>query len=100
VLELKQHQPRFDEECLGFLDQRKQAKMQWLPDPNQRSVDNLNNVRREASRHFRNKTKEYLKAKIEELETNSMIKNLRNCLGASVTLRRVPSLEYSKIWEV
>jgi len=24
---LKQHTPCFDEECLGFLDQRKQAKM-------------------------------------------------------------------------
>ena len=37
---------------------------------------NLNNVRREASRHFRNKNKEHLKAKIEELETNSKIKNI------------------------
>ena len=26
--ERKQHNPWFDEECLGFLDQRKQAKMQ------------------------------------------------------------------------
>jgi len=41
--------------------------MQWIQDPSQTSVDNLNNVRREASRHFRNKRKAYLKAKIEEL---------------------------------
>ena len=34
-------------------------------------------VRREASRHFRNKKEEYLKAKIEELENNSKIKNIR-----------------------
>jgi len=27
ITELKQHKPWFDEECLGFLDQRKQAKM-------------------------------------------------------------------------
>ena len=26
------------------LDQKKQAKMQWLQDPNQRNVDNLNNL--------------------------------------------------------
>jgi hypothetical protein len=26
--DLKQHKPWFDEECLGFLDQRKQVKMQ------------------------------------------------------------------------
>ena len=27
--------------------------MQWLEDPNESSVDNLNNVKREVSRHFR-----------------------------------------------
>ena len=29
--------------------------MQWLQDPSQSNVDDLNNVRREVSRHFRNK---------------------------------------------
>jgi len=67
-----------DEECLGSLDQRMQAKMQWAQDSRQSNVDNLNNVRRETSRHFKNKKKEYLKAKIEELETNCKIKNIRN----------------------
>jgi len=28
--EFKQHKPWFDEECVGFLDKRKQAKMQWI----------------------------------------------------------------------
>ena len=73
--ELKQNKPRFDEECLGFLDQRKRAKMQWIKDPSQSKVDNLNSVRREVSRHFRNKKKAYMTAKIEELETNSKIRN-------------------------
>jgi hypothetical protein len=50
--------------------------MQWLQNPNQSNADNLNNVRREACRHFRNKKKEYLKAKINELETNSKNKNI------------------------
>ena len=45
--------------------------------PSQSNIENLNNVRREAGRHFRNKKKAYLKAKIEELETNSKIKNVR-----------------------
>jgi len=31
--ELKQHKQWFDEECLGFLDQIKQAKMQWVQNP-------------------------------------------------------------------
>jgi hypothetical protein len=53
--ELKQHKPWFDEECLGFLDQRKQANMQWIHDPSQSNVDNLNSVRREANRHLRYK---------------------------------------------
>ena len=51
--------------------------MQWAQDPNQSNVDDLNNGRREASRHSGNKNKEYLKAKIDELETNSKIKNIR-----------------------
>ena len=56
--ELKQNKPWFDEECSGFFDQRKRAKMQWIQDPSQSKVDNLNYVRREVSRHFRNKTKD------------------------------------------
>jgi len=51
--------------------------MQWIQDPSQSKVHNLNNVRRDDSRHFGNKKKEYSKAKIEELETNSKIKNIR-----------------------
>ena len=50
--------------------------MQWLQDPNQSNVDNPNNVRRETDRHFRGKNKEYLKAKIGELETDSKTKNI------------------------
>jgi hypothetical protein len=38
----------------------------------------LNNVRHEASRHFRNKKREHLKDKINELETNSKNKNIRD----------------------
>ena len=53
---MKQHnKPWFDEECLRFLDERKEAKMQWVQDPSQSNVDNLKNVRREATRHFRKK---------------------------------------------
>ena len=45
------------------------------------------------SRHFRNKKKAYLRSKIEELETNSKIKNIRDFIGASMTLRRDSSLD-------
>jgi hypothetical protein len=42
--------------------------MQWLQDPSQSNIDNQNNVRRE------DKKKEYLQAKVWELETYNKIK--------------------------
>jgi hypothetical protein len=71
--ELKQHKLRFDEEGFVFLDQRKQAKMQWVQDPSRNNVDNMNNARGDVTRHCIN-IKEYLKSKIEEHETNCKIK--------------------------
>ena len=65
--------------------------MQWIHNPSQSNVENLNTVRCEASRHFRNKKKEYLKAKFEELENKNKIKILGTGIGASVTLSRVTS---------
>ena len=49
-----------------------------IQDPSRSNVDKLNNVRCDASRHFRTKKKAYLKAKIEELESNSKINNIRD----------------------
>jgi hypothetical protein len=49
----KQHKPWFDEKCSQFLGQRKRAKLQWLQVTNQSNLNNLNNARYEASRHFR-----------------------------------------------
>jgi hypothetical protein len=87
-----QHKPWFDEKCLGILDQKKQVKMQWIQDPSQSNVDNLNNVGRDASRHFRKQKKVYLKTKIEELETNSKMKGTYT--GASMISRSVTNLEF------
>jgi hypothetical protein len=41
-----------------------------LQDPSTINGNNLNNIRHEASRHFRNKKREYLKHKINELARN------------------------------
>ena len=76
--ELKKHKLWFDEECFHFLDKRMLAKMQLVHDPSQSSVDNLHNVKLEASRHLMKKEKEYLKTKIEELETDGKIINIRD----------------------
>jgi hypothetical protein len=61
--ELKKQKPWFDEGCSKLLNQRKQAKLQWLQDPSEINGDNPNNVRCEARRYFRNKKSEYLKDK-------------------------------------
>jgi len=50
----------------------------------------------EARRHFSNKKKKYLKAKIDEMGTNSMTRISKTCIAASMTLRWVTSLEHSK----
>jgi hypothetical protein len=55
--ELKKDKPLSDKGCSELLDQRKQAKLQWLQDPSQISGDNINSIRHEASQHFRNKKK-------------------------------------------
>jgi hypothetical protein len=57
--ELKKHKPWFDEGCSELLDQRKQAKLQWLQDPIEINGDNL-------------------KDKIDEIEMNSKNKNNRD----------------------
>jgi hypothetical protein len=49
-----------------------------LQNPNQINGDNLKNLRSETSRTFRNKKTEYLKGKINELETNNKNKNMRD----------------------
>ena len=77
---MKHNKPCFDEEYLGFFFW---IKGSWLKysgyrDPSQSNVDNLNKVRREVSRHFRNKKKAYLRAKIEELGINNKIQNIRD----------------------
>jgi len=74
--------------------------MQWLQDPNQSNVDNLNHVRCKASRHFRNKKKEYLKAKIDDRQTNSKIKNIRGVCRAISDFKKGYQPRINKGWEV
>jgi hypothetical protein len=76
--ELKKHKPWSDKGWLKLLDQMKQAKLQWLQDASEINEDNLNIVRREASRYFRNKKKEYQKDKINEHATYRKNKNIRD----------------------
>jgi hypothetical protein len=49
-----------------------------LQDPSEANEDNLSDVRRKDSRHFRNKKRGYVKDIIKELESNSENKNFRD----------------------
>jgi hypothetical protein len=56
--ERKKNKSWFDEGCSKLLEQRKQAKLQWLQYPSEINGDDLNHIRRETSRHFGNKKRE------------------------------------------
>jgi hypothetical protein len=60
---------------LKIIKSKETAKLQWLQDPNEIN-DSLNNKSCEASRHLRNKKREYLEDNINELAMNS--KNIRD----------------------
>jgi hypothetical protein len=91
--EIKKHKSWFDEGCSKLLDQRKQAKLQWLWDPSEINGDNMNSVKCEASRHFINKRREYLKDKINAFATNN--KNTRDLYRGINDLRGPTNLEVS-----
>jgi hypothetical protein len=55
--------------------------------------NNLKNIRHETSRHFRNKKREYLKGKINELETNSKNKNIRDLYRGINEFKKATNLE-------
>jgi hypothetical protein len=63
---LKLNKPWFDDECSKLIGQWNQAKLQWLLNPSHINGDNLQNLRRETNRIFRNKKIEYLKGTINE----------------------------------
>jgi hypothetical protein len=75
---MKKHKPWIDKVCSKLLDQRKQVKLQCLQNPTKINGDNLNKRRHETTRHFRNKKREYMKDKINELATNCKNMNIRD----------------------
>jgi hypothetical protein len=56
---------RLSSQIMNFCGKKlvtKQAKLQWLQDPSEINGDNLSNIRRETSRHFRNEPSGSLKS--------------------------------------
>jgi hypothetical protein len=64
-----------------------------LQNPRQTNGDNLQNLRRETSRIFRNNKREYLKGKINELETNNKTNILEISAEVQMNLRKGTNLE-------
>jgi hypothetical protein len=58
-----------------------------LQDPSELNEDNLS-VKRKASRHFRNKKREYFKDKVTEIELNSKNKNIRDLYGGITEFKK------------
>jgi hypothetical protein len=57
---LKHSKPWFYDDCSKLIYHWEQAKLQWLQNPSQINGDNLQNLRCETSRTFRNTKREYL----------------------------------------
>jgi hypothetical protein len=52
--EIKQYKPQFAEECSRLKDQRKQAKLKWLQNPNQVNAVIQTMLKHETIRYFKN----------------------------------------------
>jgi hypothetical protein len=52
---LEHNKPWFEDECSKLLDRKNRAKLQLLQNPSQMNGDNMDDVRREASRTFMTK---------------------------------------------
>ncbi|KAJ4425705.1 hypothetical protein ANN_27901 [Periplaneta americana] len=76
--ETKKKKPWFDEDCCMVVERRKQANLKFLQDPVEANGDNYFNKKREANRTLRNKKRDYLKEKRNEIETNSKNKYIRD----------------------
>jgi hypothetical protein len=62
--------------------------LQWLQDCSEINGDNLNSVRCGAIRHFKNKKREYLKDKMNELAINSKNKNMKDLYRGITEFKR------------
>ena len=84
----QKNKPWFDDECLKLHDERKQARQRWLGNKNEANTNNYKNAKRNATRGFRNKKREYLTQKIQEIEENGKTNNIRDLYKGVNSLRK------------
>ncbi|PSN38555.1 hypothetical protein C0J52_14819 [Blattella germanica] len=77
LLKKRQSRKWFDDECADMVNKRKLAKMNWMREPNEQNSEQLCSIRRETTRFLKNKKREYLKEKINDLEINAKNRNIR-----------------------
>ncbi|PSN35187.1 hypothetical protein C0J52_22574 [Blattella germanica] len=77
ILKKRQSRKWFDDECVDMVHKRKLAKMNWMREPNEQNSEQLCSIRRETTRFLKNKKREYLKEKINDLEINAKNRNIR-----------------------
>ena len=84
----QKNKPWFDDECLKLHEERKQARQRWLGNKNEANTNNYSNAKRNATRVFRNKKREYLMQKIQEIEENWKTNNIRDLYKGVNSLRK------------
>jgi hypothetical protein len=87
---LKHNKAWFNDKCSKLIDQWEYAKLQCKI-KKKINGDNLQNLRQETSRIFKNKKREHLKDKINELKTNNKTKNIKDLYRGIMNLNRVPT---------
>jgi len=71
------NKPWFDEECVKIVKVRNEARIAWLTQNMAETRNKFLNIRQAAHNLFKNKKRQYLKRKIEEIEENCQSGNVR-----------------------
>jgi len=92
----KKHQrnkPWFAEECLKLHEERKQARQELLSNKSEANANHYSNGNEtNATRVFRNKKREYLMQKIQEIEENVKTNNIRSLILSDFLFHAWPFL--------
>jgi hypothetical protein len=76
---------------LKIIRSKEAATLQWLQNPRPTNGDNLNNAQCETKKTSRNKKREYLKEKINELKTKGKNKNIKNLYRGINEFKKLPT---------
>jgi hypothetical protein len=78
----KHNKPRFDGECSKLIDQRKQAKLQWLQNPSQMNGENLQYKNVKPVEYLGLRKKKISRTKLMSLKLIIRTKILEICIEA------------------